>query len=194
MNARKEMPGAPRLGSNEVINTRYTNWMDTPSAKARQTFGNEHLYGEVDGSEGDFLKKIYRPKDPKNAWGVGQFTLSLSITCLREVLYIPLSVASGKKPTGFIYQIEGTAEGSISSAKISCKGEEITQITLGTLRYVKISRGKRANFRMTFTIEGDYGKEYKIVVNQVNYKFDPGDARYKKFDVAIETAPLEFRK
>ena len=194
MNVRKERPGAPRLGSNEAVNARYTNWMDMPSAKARQTFGNEHLYGEVDGSEGDFLKKIYRPKDPKNAWGVGQFTLSLSITCLGEVLYIPLSVASGKKPTGFIYQIEGTAEGALSSAKISCKGEEITQVILGTLHYVKIPREKRANFRMTFTIEGDYGKEYKIVVNRVNYKLDPSDARYKKLDVAIETETLEFRK
>jgi hypothetical protein len=168
--------------------------MDMPFSKLQKTSGNEHLFCEVSESEADFLKKIYRPKDPKDAWGVGQFTLALDIICLGEAVYIPLSVASGKKPTGFIYQIEGTAEGAISSAQISCKGEDITQVTLGTLRYVKIPKGKKANFQMTFTIEGDYGKEYKVVVNKVNYKFDPSDARYKKLDTAIETKTLEFRK
>lgn len=37
------------------------------------------------------------------------------------------------------------------------------------------------------------GKEYKVIVMRINYKLDPSDARYKKFDTGIETKPLKFR-
>jgi hypothetical protein len=170
---------------------RYTNLMDMVPGEAQKTLGNEHVFCKLNGSKAYFLKKIYRLRDAR---GQGQFNLSLNIIGLTETVYIPLSLASGKKPTGFIYQIEGTAEGAISTAKISCQGEGITQITLGTLRYVKIPRGKTANFEMIFHIEGDYGREYKIVINRINYKLTPSDARYKKLDVAFQTKTLEFRK
>lgn len=165
--------------------------MDMPPGEAPKSLGDGHIYCITGGSQAYFLKKIYRLKDAR---GQGQFDLSLDVTCLQEAVYIPLSLASGKKSTGFIYQIEGTAEGAISTADIVCHGEGVTQITLGTLRYVKIPTGKTADFRFTFLIEGDYGKEYKIVINRINYKLDPRDARYKKFDVAFETKTLEFRK
>lgn len=165
--------------------------MDMPSGEAQKTLSNEHMYCKVGGSRAYFLKKIYRLKDAR---GQGQFNLSLDISGLQDGVYIPLSLASGKKPTGFVYQIEGTAEGALATAKISCRGEGITQITLGTLRYAKIPAGKTAHFEMVFYIEGDYGKEYKVVINRINYKLEPSDARYKKIDAALETKTLEFRK
>src|SRR3954466_1362613 len=73
---------------------------------------------------------------------LGRFTFILDITALLGDLYIPLSVASGKKPTGFIYQIEGTVPGSLSTTDISAKGDGILQITLGTIVYCHIPAGK----------------------------------------------------
>ena len=173
------------------IHQRYTSsMMEAPPEEAQGTVGNEHLYCEVKGSEAYFLKRTYRSGE---AHGQAQFHLSIDIIGLIEAVYIPHSLASGKKPTGFIYQIEGTGEAAIVAAKISCQGDGVTQITLGTLRYIKIPRGKTARILMVFDIEGGSGREYKIVVNRINYKLDPSDARYKKIDAAMETSTLKMQ-
>jgi hypothetical protein len=124
--------------------------------------------------------------------GIGEFFLLLDITAVKEAVYIPLSIASGKKPTGFIYQIEGTSEGTISTTNISCKGDGVTQITLGTILYCKIPVGKTATFRILVEMRGKAGKEYKIVINRINYKYNPSDARYQKFMEEISTNTLKF--
>ncbi len=137
------------------------------------------------------FKRIRLPK--VSDVGVGEFFLLIDITATQEDVYIPLSIASGKKPTGFVYQIEGTAEGQISSTDISCGGKSITDITLGTLRYCKIPKGMTATFRILIEVKGKIGKEYTIVINRIHYKHDPSDARYVKFLEEIRTTVLKFR-
>ena len=125
--------------------------------------------------------------------GIGEFFLLVDISALKEIVYIPISIASGKKPTGFVYQIEGTKEGTISTTNISCSGDGITQITLGTLLYCKIPAGKTATFRILVEISGKTGTDYKVVANQINYKLSPNDARYKKFVGDISSEILKFK-
>lgn len=124
--------------------------------------------------------------------GRGEFFLQLDITALKEAVYIPLSIASGKKQTGFIYQIEGTGEGVIETTDISSKGDNVTKITLGTLLYTKVPAGKTASLRLVIEISGRISKEYRVVVNRINYKLDPSEARYKKLDMQLSTKLLKF--
>jgi len=124
--------------------------------------------------------------------GIGEFFLLLSITAKDTALYIPLSIASGKKPTGFVYHIEGTAEGMISTTDISVRGEGVTQLTLGTILYAKIPVGKTAVFRLLIEMRGKVGKTYGIVINRINYKHNPSDARYQKYLQEIPTKTVKF--
>lgn len=153
--------------------------------------GDGHLYFKIKESKAFFVKEKGEDGRTKSH---GQFTLHLDVIALQQTVYIPLSIASGKKPTGFVYQIEGTAQGLISTTDISCKGEGIAQVTLGTLLYAKVPQGKTATFRIFVDMEGSLNKTYKIVINRINYKFDPSDARYKRFDVEIASKPLTFKK
>ncbi len=137
------------------------------------------------------FKRIRNPQGPD--MGVGEFFLLVEITAVQVAVYIPLSVASGKKPAGFVYQIEGTGEGAIATTDISCKGDKITQLLLGTIRYAKIPPGETATFRLLVDIKGKIGKEYTIVINRIHYKHDPSDARYQKFLEEINTPTLKFR-
>lgn len=137
------------------------------------------------------FERIRRPKE--RDIGHGEFFLLVGVTAQTETLYVPISIASSKKPTGFVYHIEGTAEGTILRTDISCRGEGITKVTLGTLLYAKIPAGKTATFRMLIEIRGGVGKEYKIVINRINYKLDPRDARYKRLDAEISSKVLGFR-
>ncbi len=125
--------------------------------------------------------------------GAGEFFLLVDITAVSEAIYIPLSIASGKKPTGFVYQIEGTGEGIISTTTISVKGDGVTQVTLGTILYAKIPAGKTATFRILVEMRGQLGKAYSIVINRIQYKFDANEARYQKTPQEIKTKTLKFR-
>lgn len=150
---------------------------------------DEFLKVKVQKSQARF-KRIKTPGE--DDIGHGEYFLLLDITALKEDVYIPISIASGKKATGFIYQIEGTAEGKIFTTDLTCRGEGITKITLGTLLYAKIPVGMTASFRMQIEIRGGISKEYKIVINRINYKLNPSDARYKRLDVAIGTKEIKF--
>jgi hypothetical protein len=152
--------------------------------------GDGHVYVEVKESGANFLRKSDSKGHPI---GHGEFFLRFTVIALQQAVYIPLSLASGKKPTGFVYQIEGTAPGSIDTTDISCLGDGVTKITLGTLLYAKIPQGSTANFRIVVDMKGEIGKTYRIVINRINYKLNPTDARYKKLDTAIGTKTLEFR-
>jgi hypothetical protein len=137
--------------------------------------------------------RFERIKNPNGAdQGIGKYLLVIDIHSKKDDVYIPVSIASGKKATGFMYQIEGTSKGAISTTDISCRGEGTTQITLGTLLYCKIPAGKKASFRIQFEIKGKIGKTYKVVINRVNYKLSPSDARYKQFLKEITTNALNF--
>lgn len=130
-----------------------------------------------------------------SASGIGKFSLNVKITALQETIFVPLSVASGKKPAGFVYQIEGTGESKISTTDISLfPGEEgITQVLVGTITYCKILPTKTATFRIRIEMNGKVGKAYSIAINQIRYKLDPTDARYKTYEEDIRTGILKFR-
>ncbi len=132
--------------------------------------------------------KVLNGRDPVT----GKFWFTINITAVSKDVYIPLSIASGKKPTGFVYQIEGTVQGFIVTTDISSKGEGITQITLGTIVYCKIPAGKTATFRIRVEIRGELGKSYRVAMRQIHFKLDPGDARYLKSPQDLHTKMLKF--
>jgi hypothetical protein len=136
-------------------------------------------------------ERFTRVKNPQGPDGAAaEFFLLIDITPTTNTLYIPLSIASGKKPTGFVYHIEGTKQGTIMGAEVTCKGSGVTQITLGTLRYVKIPKGTKATFRILIEVAAFMHHTYHITLNRINYKLDPSDARYKHYDEGIESGKL----
>ncbi|MES2966537.1 MAG: hypothetical protein V4668_01970 [Patescibacteria group bacterium] len=112
---------------------------------------------------------------------LGKFLITVEITAKKSDVFLPLSIASGKKPTGFMYQIEGTGEGVITTADVTVRGEAVSQVTLGTLLFAKIPATKTATFRIQTTIRGKAGKTYKIIINRINYKLTLTDARYQQY-------------
>lgn len=124
--------------------------------------------------------------------GVGHYFISIDITAKKQSVYIPLSIASGKKPTGFSYHIEGTAAGAIMRADVTCRGEGVTQITLGTIVYVKIPAGKTGTFRILVDIRGKIGNEYKLLIYRINYKLALTDARYLQYLKEINSESATF--
>jgi hypothetical protein len=90
-----------------------------------------------------------------------------------------------------VYQIEGTKKASLITAEVSvkgsAKGSDVTQITLGTLLYAKIPEGKTATFRINVEIKAQVHGTYSITITRINYKFDPKDARYKRFEKEIKS-------
>jgi len=138
-------------------------------------------------------KRYTKIENPHGAdMAIGEFFLTIDITAVTETIYIPLSIASGKKPAGFVYQIEGTKKGSISKTDISVNGDTVTQITLGTILYAKIPVGKKASFRILIEIRGQMQNSYQITIATLNYKKDPKDARYQKLDTEISSETLKF--
>ncbi len=132
-----------------------------------------------------------RVKDA-NDKAVGHYFLLIDITAKKEAVYVPISIASSQKATGFMYHIEGTSESSISRANAEARGEGVTQLTQGTIIYAKIPAGKTASFRLQISINGKVAKQYKIVINRINYKLDPQDARYRQFLKEISAETLRF--
>ncbi len=137
------------------------------------------------------FKRVRNPEGPDI--GIGDFFLLVDVTAVTDTVYIPISIASGKKATGFVYQIEGTAKGAISTTSISCKGKGVTQITLGTIVYAKIPKGMTATFRIVIEIRGKVGNTYGITINLIHYKRNPSDARYEKYTEEVSSKKVEFR-
>jgi len=144
---------------------------------------------KVKKSQASF-KRISDPNGPDHA--LGYFNLQVDITAKEKDIYIPLSIASGKKPTGFVYQIEGSAIGKIVTTSIESSGPNVTQITSGTIIYTKIPAHTTATFKIKIDIKGKVGKTYKIVINNINYKLIPKDTRYQKMESHISTRQLRF--
>lgn len=123
---------------------------------------------------------------------VGKFYIEIGITAKQGDVFVPVSVASGKKTAGFMYQIEGTAPGSIATAGIKVRGEGVVQVTLGTLLYAKIPAGKTASFQIRATTRGAIGKAYKIVFTRLNYKLKLTDTRYHQYLKEIHSGRVTF--
>ena len=122
----------------------------------------------------------------------GKFYIEIDIAAKQTEIFVPMSVASGKKTAGFMYQIEGTAEGSIVTTEIKVRGDGLSQVTVGTLLYAKIPAGKTASFQIQATIRGSFGKTYKIVFTRLNYKLQLADARYQQYLKAISSNSVKF--
>lgn len=150
----------------------------------------EPLKVRVGKSQGRF-KRVRNADAPD--FGIGEFFLLVDVTALDKTVYLPISIASGKKTTGFVYQIEGTATGTLVTTDISCKGAGITQVTLGTILYAKITKGATATFRILVEIKGKVGKEYRIVLSRIHYKYNTSDARYERYLNEVSSRTLKFR-
>jgi hypothetical protein len=124
--------------------------------------------------------------------GAGKFFMQINITAKKQEVFIPLSIASGKKVAGFMYLIEGTGEGLITNAEVECRGEGVTQVTIGTLLYAKIPPKVTAEFRIQATVRGKKGKTYSITINRINYKLTLTDARYQQYLKPIISDSLKF--
>jgi len=136
------------------------------------------------------FERVRKKDEPDKA--VGHYLLKLDITAKAQAVFIPLSIASGKKQTGFIYQIEGTGESSIVTAQVKSRGEEVTQVTLGTIVYAKIPPQKTAEFTIQVEIRGRVGKVYKFLIHRINYKLAVTDARYNQYLKEIPSDTLKF--
>ncbi len=112
---------------------------------------------------------------------LGKFFIELDITAKEETVFIPISIASGKKTAGFMYHIEGTAEGRIATAEVRVRGTSVSQVTLGTLLYAKIPKGKTASFQIRAVIRGRFSKSYTIAITRLNYKLNLAEARYRQY-------------
>jgi hypothetical protein len=123
---------------------------------------------------------------------VGRFQLFIDITAKQVSVLVPLSVASSKSVSGFMYHIEGTAEASIATADVSARGQGLTQVGIGTLQFAKIAPGHTATFRVDITIRGKIGKKYQIVINRINYKLALTDARYQQYLKPVVSKGLRF--
>lgn len=123
---------------------------------------------------------------------VGHFFIEIDITAKQQDVFIPISIASGKKTAGFMYQIEGTGIATIASTGMKIRGDGVLQVTLGTLLYAKIPAGKTASVKIQAIIRGALGKQYKIVFTRLNYKLHLADARYQQYLKEIHTDSVSF--
>jgi hypothetical protein len=124
---------------------------------------------------------------------IGRFLLEINITAKTDVIFVPLSIASGKKPTGFVYLIEGSAEGTIITADVKCRGAGVDTVTLGTLLYAKIPAGKTALFNIQICTLGKINNSYNIVINCIRYKLKVTDVRYKQYIKELIGKTVTFR-
>lgn len=122
----------------------------------------------------------------------GDFFLEVNVTSKQGDVYVPVSIASGKKQAGFMYQIEGTAPGIIFTAGVKVRGEGVSQVTLGTILYAKIPAGKTAGFEIRVTIRGKRGMRYKIVITRFNYKLNLSETRYRQYLKEMYSKEISF--
>lgn len=164
--------------------------LQTQLVKAKVVEGkDDYIDVKVKKNQGRFKKITKKNEDDK---ATGNFYFEIAVTAKQSDVFFPISIASGKKTTGFMYQIEGTAASSIVSTSIKVQGEGVSQVTLGTLRYAKIPTGKTASFKIQVTIGGKFNKQYKIILTRLNYRLLLTDARYQQYLKRIESKSVRF--
>lgn len=130
------------------------------------------------------ISKIPQPRGSYTL--LGKYAVFIDVTAIKETLYLPVSIGSGRKSTGFIYLIEGATTVN-SKATISYKGEGTTIATSGSVSYCKIPVGKTASFKIFSDVEVVPSKKYRFVISRINYKLNPNDSRYKRLITEIGT-------
>lgn len=131
--------------------------------------------------------RINKMPRPRGSYAIlGKYSIFIDVTAIKDTIYLPVSIGSGRKSTGFIYQMEGVAAIN-SKATISYKGEGTTIVTSGSISYCKVPAGKTASFKIFAEIESAKPSGYRFVISRINYKFNPNDMRYKRFITEIGT-------
>lgn len=123
---------------------------------------------------------------------LGHFFMRIEIEAEQADIFIPLSIATGKKVAGMMYQIEGTDTASPVVASLEVRGEGVKQVTLGTLVFAKVPKGKVGEFEVRATIQGSFGKTYTLVFTRLNYKLLLTDARYQQYLKEIRSKSVKF--
>ncbi len=123
----------------------------------------------------------------------GRFYMEVAITAEQSDVFVPISIASGKKTAGFMYQIEGMSESLIGNANVKVRDTGVTQVKLGTLLFAKISAGKTATFQIRAKIQGKENKKYKIVITRLNYKLNLTQARYNQYLKSIDSKTVNLK-
>ncbi len=123
---------------------------------------------------------------------LGHFFMRIEILAEQADVFVPLSIATGKKVAGLMYQIEGTDTASPVEASLEVRGEGVSQITVGTLVFAKVPKGKIAEFEVRATIQGLVGKTYTLVFTRLNYKLLLADARYQQYLKEIRSKSVKF--
>lgn len=159
-------------------------------AEAEKREGKDaYIDVKVVKKQGRFKRIKHKGVDDK---AVGEYYLELMVTAKAQEVFIPLSIASGKKVAGFMYQIEGTAEGSLATTELKVRGEGVSQVTIGTLRYAKVPAGGTASFQIQASVRGKFGKVYQVVFTRLNYKLRLDDARYQQYLKEIRSEKVKF--
>lgn len=151
---------------------------------------DENLEINLQGWE-SHLDTISNPKGSDT--NIARYFVRLDVVATKYTLYIPVSIASGRVSTGFVYQIEGTGE-AIASATIASQGKDTTRVTFGSIEYCKIPPGKIASFKIITKVKGKRPKKYKFVLSRINYKLNPNDSRYKRVLTEISTDFIQLRR
>jgi hypothetical protein len=123
----------------------------------------------------------------------GHFFIELSITAEQAPVFVPISIASGKKTAGFMYHIEGSAESSLAGASIGVRGTRVTQVKLGTLLFARIPAGVSARFRLRAKIRGKEDEQYQLVISRLNYKLDLAQTRYHRYLKPINSKTVKLK-
>lgn len=123
---------------------------------------------------------------------VGEFHFTLELQAKLTPLYIPLSIASGKTVAGFMYQIEGNGESSVASGSVEVRTRGLTQVSVGTLKYLVVPKGKSAEVDLVVSVRGKVGRTYRIVVNRINYKLATADPRYQQYLKPLGSKSMRF--
>lgn len=166
--------------------------LQTELVLVKKSEGKDDYIDVKTGKNQARFERIKKPGEVDRA--LGKFYVEVHITAKQEAVYVPLSIASGKKTAGLMYQIEGTSEGRIATAHIKVRGKGVSQVTLGTLLYAKITAGATAEFQIHIMIRGNFGKTYKIVFTRINYKRRLTDARYEQYLKEIHTDSVKFSR
>ncbi len=171
------------------LNTQLTGLQEKLVVATKAAGVDENIYVKAGKRQARFQRIKAKGKKDK---GVGKFFIEIDISAKVREVFIPISIATGKKTMGFMYHIEGTDEGTVSTARVECRGEKVTQVTLGTLLYARIPAGQTASCRIHVEINGRITETYKIIINRINYKLSLTDTSYNQYLKAIVSESVKF--
>lgn len=159
-------------------------------AEAEKREGKDrYIEVKVKKNQGRFRRATQKGVEDK---AVGEYYLEIMITAKQSDVFIPLSIASGKKVAGFMYHVEGTAEGSLATTELTVRGDVVSQVTIGTLRYARILGGTSAEFQIKASVRGRSGKAYQIVFTRLNYKTNLQETRYRQYLKEFRSSTVKF--